>query len=107
MFKAVICLASILIPVIHAQQAAAPSPPPSSPPPSSEPIPLTQIALRGEELTRTLREVTRALPTPSELAEFDENLREQENYVRASTRNHWTYWTATLRPPRSGNKRAN
>src|SRR4051794_39048936 len=46
-------------------------------------ISLTQVAQRSEELTRTLREISRRLPTDSDLAAFETNFREQENLVRA------------------------
>src|SRR5689334_21323933 len=45
-------------------------------------VPLTQIAARGEELNRTLRDLARQLPADSELTEFDKKLAQQEENVR-------------------------
>ncbi len=79
MDKRVFLLAAILLPRLAAQQAPAPSP--SQAP---EIIPLTQIAPRSEELSHSLREISRRLPPASELADFEEQLRQQERVVRAS-----------------------
>src|SRR4029453_10979925 len=78
MCKILIGLAAFLVPYVNAQV----KPPPAAP--SPDPIPLSQIALRGEELTRELREISRRLPPDSELAAFEEDLHEQEQLLRDS-----------------------
>ena len=70
-------LAVLVIPV-RAQEKAPAGVAPAAP----QPISLTQVAERSEELTRTLREISRRLPEDSDLAAFENNLREQDNLVR-------------------------
>jgi small-conductance mechanosensitive channel len=87
-------LAAVFLPSLTAQlkPPAVPSPQASRsaatpastlPPPAPDPIPLTQIALRSEELSRTLREISRRLPPDGELSSFEEQFREQEESVRS------------------------
>jgi small-conductance mechanosensitive channel len=76
MHKALPFLA-VLLPQLHALQVA--TGPPSPPP---EPVPLTQIAAKGDDLGRVLRDIERQLPLASELADFDAKLGEQEKEVQ-------------------------
>src|SRR5262245_61252845 len=55
-FRIVVFLAATLPSILKAQQT------PATPPSPAEAIPLTQIALRGEQLSRTLRDISRRLP---------------------------------------------
>ena len=65
-------------------QAAAPATPAAEPLPES--VPLTQIALRSQELNRILRDIARQLPSPTDLSAFSEQLAEQEAMVKANLR---------------------
>jgi potassium-dependent mechanosensitive channel len=88
MLHAGLFLFAALLPSLLAQtpaQGTAPGQTSAQAPASSaapEPIPLTQIASRGEELSRTLRDISRSIPADSDLAEFEEQLVEQEQLVR-------------------------
>jgi small-conductance mechanosensitive channel len=73
-------LAAFILPPLIAQVKA----PQAAPTP--EPIPLTQVAIRGEELALTLRNISRRLPANSELKEFGDKLREQGQLVRKSVK---------------------
>jgi len=57
---------------------------PVASPGGAEPLPLTQIAARDEELHKLLRDISRDLPSPSQLEEFGQELAEREEAVRAS-----------------------
>ena len=57
---------------------------PAVPPRVAEPLPLTQIASREEDLHKLLRDISRDLPVPSQLEEFREQLTEREESVRES-----------------------
>src|SRR3954452_9356779 len=57
---------------------------PATPPGAAEPLPLTQIASREEELHKLLRDISRDLPLPSQLEEFGQQLTEREEAVGAS-----------------------
>src|SRR4051794_25838913 len=57
---------------------------PVAPPRAAEPLPLTQIASREEELHKLLRDISRDLPLPSQLEEFGQQLTEQQEAVRSS-----------------------
>jgi len=70
-----IALAGILTELAAQQPAPASSPGP-------EPVPLTQIALRGDELSRVLRDLAGQVPAASEIAAFENQLAEQEDAVR-------------------------
>ena len=63
---------------------AAPTPVAAPAPARPEPIPLTQIAVRGEELARTLRDISRKLPPDAELSAFDEQLRDRDELIQRS-----------------------
>src|SRR5262249_41692869 len=82
MHKAILFASAILLSKLYALQVAAPASP--SPSPAPEPLPLTQIAARGEELSRALRDIVRDLPPASELADFDAQLREQEESAQTT-----------------------
>ena len=69
---------AVLLTPVRAQEKAPAGVAPAAP----QPISLTQVAERSEELTRTLREISRRLPEDSDLAAFENNLREQDNLVR-------------------------
>ncbi len=79
MVKETTFVLAILAPRLLALQA---SPPPSPPP--AEPVPLTQIASRDEELRKLLRDISHQLPLPSELEDFEQQLAEREEAVRES-----------------------
>ena len=53
-------------------------------PPAAEAVPLTQIAVRDEELRRILRDISQRLPSTSELDEFEQQLENREEAVRTS-----------------------
>lgn len=79
MLRETILILAILAPRLLAFQAnPAPSPPPA------EPVPLTQIASRDEELRKVQRDISHQLPLPSELEDFEQQLAEREEAVRAS-----------------------
>ncbi len=78
MHRAILAAASILL-GLCAQQLA-----PSGP--ASDALPLTQIAVGSEDLTRILREIARRLPSDSDLAALEEELSQQEQAVGASLR---------------------
>src|SRR4051812_38543468 len=88
MFRALLCLATVLLPSVDAQiktPAAVPAPAAvTTAPASPQPIPLTQIAVRHEELARTLRDISRRLPGNQDLSAFDEQLGNQEELIRNS-----------------------
>src|SRR5436309_16033420 len=73
-----IVAAAILGPKLFAQQAA------PAPPPAPEAVPLTQIAVRDEELRTILRDISQHSPLASELDEFDQQLKSREDVVRTS-----------------------
>src|SRR4051794_16739142 len=81
-----LCVAAVLLTSVYAQTSA----PPAKPAPTAavstepEPISLTQIAVRVEDLAATLREISRTLPSDTDLSTFDEELRDQEEFVRDS-----------------------
>src|SRR4051794_30380333 len=79
MFRALLCLATVLLPSVDAQintPAAVPAPAAATTAPaagttapaSPQPIPLAQIAVRHEELARTLRDISRRLPGNQDLS---------------------------------------
>lgn len=77
MHKTLFCLAALLaMPVLS--QVKAPAPQATV---SPDPIPLTQIVLRSQELSQRLADISRRLPPDSELAAADDNVREQEDFV--------------------------
>src|SRR4051812_26055663 len=76
-WRAIVAVA-ILGPKLFAQQ---PSPPP---PQAAEAVPLTQIAVRDEELRRILRDISQDLPLASELDAFEQQLKSREEAVRTS-----------------------
>lgn len=75
--KTSLFIAAILFGELLAQQ---PAQPPANA--ATKGIPLTKIALRSEELTRTLRDISRRLPLGQELVAFDKELLEQEELLR-------------------------
>ena len=78
----VFCIAAFLLAPAEPAEVKPPAahqPPAALQPPA--PIPLTQIAPRGEELTQTLRDVMRRLPPDSEVAAFNETLQEQGRVI--------------------------
>ena len=79
MYKILLCVAAVLLPLVTAQVKA---PDPPAAPPAPEPIPLTQIAPRSEDLTRSLRDISKGLPQDPELTAFKETLTQQEGEVR-------------------------
>jgi small-conductance mechanosensitive channel len=78
-WKELIFVSAFLAPALSALQTAAPEPPTTP-----APLALTQIAVRDEELRTALREISRQLPPPSELADFSQQLAEREEAVGAS-----------------------
>src|SRR4051794_25966721 len=86
-FRILLCLATFLLTSVIAQVKApqAPPAPVATPSPATpEPIPLTQIAVRGEELARTLRDISRKLPPDPQLTALDEQLRDREELIQSS-----------------------
>src|SRR3954454_10951185 len=83
-----LCLGTFLLTSVTAQvKAPQAAPPTAATPPAParpEPIPLTQIAVRGEELARTLREITRKLPPDAQISAVDEQLRDREQLIQSS-----------------------
>src|SRR3954452_16946889 len=79
MLKGIIFALAFLLPNVRAFQ-----PGPAAPPRAVEPLPLTQIASREEELHKLLRDISRDLPLPSQLEEFGQQLTEQQEAVRSS-----------------------
>jgi potassium efflux system protein len=77
MVRGLIVAAAILVPRLFAQQTS-----PSSTPAPPEPVPLTQIAARYEDLRRILREISHQLPLSSELEDFEQQLEIREEAVR-------------------------
>ena len=84
-----LCVAAVLLTSLYAQTSAPPVKPAPAPAPSTEPEPisLTQIAVRVEVLSATLRDISRTLPSDTALSNFEEELRNQEELVRDSLRN--------------------
>jgi small-conductance mechanosensitive channel len=74
----IIAVLAILIPKLLAWQNS----PPASPS-AAEAVPLTQIASRDEELRLSLRDISRHLPPPSELKDFEQQLAEREELTRS------------------------
>ena len=70
---------TILVPRLLAFQTS-----PAASVPGPEPIPLTQIAARDEELRNVLRDISHELPSPSELEDFGQQLAEREELVRTN-----------------------
>src|SRR5689334_16725048 len=68
---------ALFVQLVMAQQTA-PAPPAPPPAKGPEPIPLSQIALRSEELGRTLRDISRRLPTDAEIDSFSTQLQDEE-----------------------------
>ena len=79
MHRVILVAAATLLPMVWAQPSA-----PTAPP--SDSVPMTQIALRSEDLTRRLREITRRLPSESDLAKVEDEMSQQEAAVAASLR---------------------
>src|SRR3954447_1528028 len=79
MVKGIIFALAVLAPKLLAFQSG-----PSVPPGAAEPLPLTQIASREEELHKLLRDISRDLPLPSQLEEFGTQLTEREKAVTAN-----------------------
>src|SRR3954451_24761078 len=87
MSRVLLCLLPFLIPIVTAQVKTpppAPAPVEAAKPSAPEPIPLVQIAVRGEELARTLREISRRLPPEEPLLAFDELLKYREGLIQDS-----------------------
>src|SRR5690349_328583 len=85
MFRVILALAAVFGQSLSAQQPSPAPSVPAQPAPAPVPValPLIQIAARGEDLTRALRENSRTLPSESDLAAFEEQLSEQEKVIRA------------------------
>src|SRR4051794_35916303 len=79
MLKKIVFAFAVLVPKLLAFQTG-----PAAPPGAAEPLPLTQIASREEDLHKLLRDISRELPLPSQLEEFGQQLTEREKAVRAS-----------------------
>src|SRR3954454_10625570 len=79
MWKGIIFAFAVLVSKLLAFQTG-----PATPPGAAEPLPLTQIASREEDLHKLLRDISRDLPLPSQLEEFGQQLTEREEAVRAS-----------------------
>jgi potassium efflux system protein len=79
MLKRIVIASVILTPRLLAFQTG-----PVPPPPAAEPVSLTQIAARDEELRKVLRDISNRLPMPSELEDFEQQLAQREEVVRAS-----------------------
>src|SRR4051794_10964914 len=73
-----IVAAGILAPKLFAQQTG------PARPPAAEAVPLTQIAVRDEELRTILRDISQRLPLTSELENFEQQLESREDVVRAN-----------------------
>ena len=84
MLRVVLAMAAILASYSYAQQPPASVPAQSAPAQVPGPLPLTQVAARGEELSRTLREISQKMPSDADLAAFDQELSRQEKEIRAS-----------------------
>ena len=84
MLRVVLAMAAILAPYSYAQQPPASAPAQSAPAQVPGPLPLTQVAARGEELSRTLREISQKMPSGANLDAFDQELSRQEKEIRAS-----------------------
>src|SRR3954469_23570654 len=79
MWKGIIFAFAVLVSKLLAFQTG-----PAAPPGPAEPLPLTQIASREEDLQKLLRDISRNLPLPSQLDEFGQQLSEREQVVRTS-----------------------
>ena len=79
MLKGIIFAFAVLVPKVLAFQAS-----PAAPPRPPEPVPLTQIAAREEELRKLLRNISRELPLPSELKDFERQLTQRQEAVETS-----------------------